>query len=43
MQIMKDGSVYEGYFAKGKANGYGRMIYTNGDYYIGDWLNDLCK
>lgn len=37
---MKDGSMYEGYFVKGKANGHGRMIYANGDYYVGEWLND---
>ena len=37
---MKNGDIYEGYFVKGKSNGKGRMIYSDGDYYIGEWLND---
>ena len=24
-----------------QANGFGRMIYSDGDYYEGDWLEDL--
>lgn len=33
--IFHDGSVYEGKFANDKANGYGRHIRVNGEYYIG--------
>ena len=40
MEIMKNGSVYEGLFCKGQAYGKGRMIYSDGDYYVGDWVND---
>ena len=27
--------IYEGMFSAGVANGYGRMIYNNSDYFIG--------
>jgi hypothetical protein len=43
---MLDGSVakgkwsYEGEFANGSRNGYGEMIYSNGDIYRGPWLNN---
>lgn len=30
-------SRYEGVFGKGKFEGIGKMIYANGDTYLGDW------
>jgi hypothetical protein len=35
-----DGSLFEGYFEQGLAVGNSRMIYSNGDAYIGEWKND---
>lgn len=37
---MMNGSIYEGHFKYDKANGKGRMIYGNEDYYIGEWVDD---
>lgn len=36
-----DGSVYEGYFVKGKPEGKGTMKYVGGASYIGEWHNGL--
>jgi hypothetical protein len=38
--IWPDGSVYEGYWRRGKANGKGRLVHADRDVYIGDWLDD---
>ena len=35
-----DGTVYEGDFDKGKANGYGTFRWPNGDTYVGEWKDD---
>jgi len=35
--IYPDGSIYEGYWKDGKANGLGRILHKNGDVYQGDW------
>lgn len=37
----KDGSLYEGYFVKGKPEGKGTMKYVGGASYIGEWHNGL--
>ena len=31
--------IYEGQFVDDVYNGYGRFIYSNGNYYIGNWLD----
>ena len=37
----KDGSVYTGQFnGKGKKQGSGRMVWSNGNQYEGEWKND---
>ncbi|GHT94586.1 hypothetical protein FACS1894122_11370 [Alphaproteobacteria bacterium] len=36
--ILKDGSVYEGDFSRGKLNGKGKMTYANGIVYKGDFV-----
>ena len=33
IQVWPDGSLYEGYFAGGCINGYGRLIHADGDMY----------
>jgi hypothetical protein len=40
MQIWPDGSMYEGYWKNGKANGKGRLIHADGDVYVGLWKDD---
>jgi hypothetical protein len=40
MQIWPDGSLYEGYWKNGKANGNGRLIHADGDVYVGNWKDD---
>ena len=38
----KDDNIkYEGDFIKDKFEGYGKYIFKNGNYYIGQWLNGL--
>jgi len=32
-----DGSKFEGYFKRNKANGRGRLVNANGEIYEGDW------
>ena len=39
--IFSDGSIVEAHWKNGKVNGRGRQIHENGDYYIGDWKNDM--
>jgi hypothetical protein len=40
VQTWVDGSIYEGYWRKDKANGRGRLIHADGDVYTGDWKDD---
>lgn len=35
--MFKDNDIYEGQFANGEKNGYGREFYADGSYYIGMW------
>lgn len=35
------GSTYEGEFAEDKKNGYGRMVYSTGEIFEGDWRDDV--
>ena len=37
IQIWKDGSKYVGYWKADQANGKGRLIHADGDYYEGEW------
>ena len=37
----KYGDLYEGQWLKGKYNGYGRKIYSEGEIYQGFWKDDL--
>jgi hypothetical protein len=39
-QIWADGSLYEGYWRRDKANGRGRLIHADGDVYEGEWKDD---
>lgn len=34
-----DTNIQEGYFVNNKLNGFGRVIYPNGDYYVGTFKN----
>ena len=36
--IFKNGSLYDGYFSRGKTIGLGRFFLANGDYYEGEFL-----
>ena len=39
---LRDGRLkYEGDFVNNKFEGYGKYIFDNGDYYVGEFLNDL--
>ena len=39
----KSGNVeYEGDFVKDRYEGKGKYVYGNGEYYIGDYKNDIC-
>jgi hypothetical protein len=40
-QTWQDGSTYEGEFVHGKKSGKGRIVFSNLDYYDGDWADDL--
>ena len=40
MQVWPDGTIYEGYWLNGRANGKGRIIHADGVWYNGNWLND---
>ena len=35
-----DGSIYEGYWSRHMANGFGRLIHADGDVYEGEWVED---
>ena len=32
-------SIYEGQLRNNVYHGYGRFIYSNGNYYVGQWVN----
>jgi hypothetical protein len=38
--VWVDGSTYEGYWKRDKANGRGRLIHADGDVYLGNWVDD---
>ena len=38
--VFKDCSIYEGLWNNDKMNGKGRMIYSDGDVYEGDWVDN---
>lgn len=38
--IWNNGTRYDGFFLKGKANSFGRIIHAEGDVYEGNWLED---
>ena len=40
IQSWIDGSQYEGYWQKDKANVLGKLIHADGDIYEGGWLDD---
>ena len=40
MQVWPDGSLYQGQWRDGKANGKGRLIHSDGDIYQGEWKDD---
>ena len=37
---LSDGSYYSGCWLDGKRNGYGDMVFSNGDSYFGEWSNN---
>lgn len=39
-QIWPDGSLYDGFWLDGRAEGYGRLINADGYFYEGQWHND---
>ena len=41
--MWKDGAVYEGYWKDNLAWGYGRLIHSDGDVYIGEWVLDKAQ
>jgi len=41
LEIWPDGGQYEGFFAKDKANGFGRMVYKSGDVFLIQWKDNL--
>ena len=41
IEYYKDGNIkYEGDFVNDKREGKGKYIWEDGEYYIGEWLND---
>ena len=38
-----DGSIYEGWFSKDRAAGFGRLIHSDGYIYEGEWQNDKAE
>jgi hypothetical protein len=42
-QVWRDGTIIEGRYEHGKFNGFGRIIHSNGDYYIGNFVNNLAE
>ena len=43
IQIWNDGSKYEGYWKRDKANIRGKLTHADGDTYEGDWLDDKAQ
>ena len=39
--MSEDQSIYEGQFLNDERNGYGRLIWADGDYYEGLWKDDM--
>ncbi len=39
--LFVDGSFYDGEWKRDKSNGKGRLISANGNYYEGDWVDNL--
>ena len=37
--IFKNGIRYDGFFVDGNAQGRGRLVYPEGDFYVGEWDN----
>jgi hypothetical protein len=35
------GSTYEGEFGEDKKSGYGKMVFSTGEIYEGDWRDDV--
>ena len=35
-----NGSKFIGFWEKDKACGYGKLVYSSGEYYEGEWFND---
>ena len=40
VQILADGSRYDGFWRYGRQNGYGRLVHAEGDVYEGIWVDD---
>lgn len=40
IQVWADGSMYEGWWRRGKPHGQGRLIHHDGDVYEGEWKAD---
>ena len=41
MDFSKEKITYEGEWVNDKPEGYGKFIYSDGEYYIGEWKNGL--
>ena len=41
--IHEKGSVFVGYFIEGKAHGPGHFVWSNGDYFDGDLVDNLAQ
>ena len=41
MKLVPQQAIYEGRWAQNTLNGYGRVIYANGDSYIGEFVRGL--
>ena len=42
-KLVHDGTVYEGEFINDKANGKGKMFFSNGDKYEGNFINNIAS
>lgn len=38
--VWENGTRYDGFFLRGKANGRGRIVHVDGDVYEGEWCDD---
>lgn len=41
--VWKDGSKYDGYYYKGHANFFGKLVHADSDSYEGEWINDKAE